>query len=61
MLNFNGNNIGFTKFCQENVKKKSNGKFCYSLVSLMFKQMFSNGWVTVLHICYDGFETLAMI
>jgi hypothetical protein len=22
MLNFNGNNIGFTKFCQENVKTK---------------------------------------
>jgi len=32
--------------------------FCNSLVSLMYKQMFSNGWLTVLHICYDGFETL---
>jgi hypothetical protein len=28
MLNFNGNNIGFTKFCQENVKKKLQKYLC---------------------------------
>ena len=27
MPNFNGNNIGFTKFCQENVKKSCKNIF----------------------------------
>jgi hypothetical protein len=30
MPNFNGNNIGFTKFCQENVKKKLQKYLCPS-------------------------------
>ena len=28
MPNFNGNNIGFTKFCHENVKKKLQKYLC---------------------------------